>query len=63
MSLVDPSVISDEMVADVIEARVRETMAKRVALKRLPATHDAQARMVGHLDVLLDQFNLLTLGR
>ncbi len=50
-------------VAEATEARCRRVMAERAALRLTWMTRDERAAKLAEVDVLLEEFNLLTLGR
>lgn len=61
MTLIDPAVDTDQ--AEALEAATRTVMAMRAGLKHTPGTHGKQAELLAECDGLLEEYNLLTLGR
>ncbi len=55
--------VEQETVADRIEAEARQVMARRARLALSWETRAERADLLTEADALLEQFNLVTLGR
>jgi hypothetical protein len=53
----------DVTAVDRLEAEIRTTMALRAGLVGKPATHGKRAELLREIDDMLEEYNLVTLGR
>lgn len=54
---------TDALVSDVLEAKCRQLMARRAALPNTWVNRKERARLVAEVDVILERWNWLVLGR
>lgn len=59
---VEETLPTDTLVVEATEAEVRRVMAKRDALRKVPATHKQRAEMLAWIDDLLSRYALFAWG-